>query len=272
MWDNIPDYRLFLERQMKDYYVLQLNRSGPFLHAVGNNRARLIKSPCAWFTGPGLRYRFGTPKGQSRHHSYVSFNGPAVTRFIRGGLAPLTKEPVLLTEPERFFQTMDALFECLGPDIRFTKPVKNMHARARHLETIPDPDMAVYLLEGLFLQLARQPKITANDPSELAIRNLAQAVREKPLDEWDFENESKTLHMSYAHFRRLFRKWIGVPPLGFLRSCRLDWSAMQLRHSNKPIKDIAEEGGFEDIFYFTRIFSSHFHTPPARYRQIFRET
>lgn len=82
------------------------------------------------------------------------------------------------------------------------------------------------------------------------------------------------LHVSPAHFRRLFKAHTGASPKAFQLAQRIN-KAKELLTAGHPIKDVAATLGFADVFHFMRLFrrmtgetagqfSRRFHTASRR--------
>jgi AraC-like DNA-binding protein len=69
------------------------------------------------------------------------------------------------------------------------------------------------------------------------------------------------------HFVRLFRQHIGQTPAQYVLERRLTLAAERLVFSTDPIERIAEDLGFPDRYYFTRMFRRRMGLPPAAYRR-----
>lgn len=75
------------------------------------------------------------------------------------------------------------------------------------------------------------------------------------------------LYVSESRLQKAFRSEVGVP-LGRYITDRLFFTAeQQLRMSDRSIKEISEELGFCDPFYFSRRFSRRYGVPPSIYRK-----
>jgi AraC family transcriptional regulator len=70
-----------------------------------------------------------------------------------------------------------------------------------------------------------------------------------------------------AHLARVFRARHGVSVGEYGRRMRLDWAAAEIARQDRPIVEIATEGGFADQSHFTRLFKRHMGTTPARFRE-----
>ncbi|MBN1673548.1 MAG: helix-turn-helix transcriptional regulator [Kiritimatiellae bacterium] len=70
--------------------------------------------------------------------------------------------------------------------------------------------------------------------------------------------------LSSTHFRRLFRAYTGSSPKDFLTAQRVS-KAKELLASGLPIKETAARVGYEDPFYFMRVFKKVVGVPPGRF-------
>jgi AraC-like DNA-binding protein len=66
---------------------------------------------------------------------------------------------------------------------------------------------------------------------------------------------------------RLFKKITGTGFKQYQLTCRLQLAAEQLKVvPNRPVAEIAAEAGFDDPFYFSRVFHKHMGCSPSDYR------
>lgn len=77
---------------------------------------------------------------------------------------------------------------------------------------------------------------------------------------------AKLSGVSETYFYRCFRKSTGKSPVEYRNALRLSNAETMLRKTDMKISEISETVGFEDQFYFCRIFSSVFGTSPQKYR------
>ena len=90
-----------------------------------------------------------------------------------------------------------------------------------------------------------------------------------PEKDWDFEVEAENFHVTTTHFRRLFKEMTGLPPQQFLIQSRLSKAAELLKSTSDPIKEIAALSGWENVFYFSRLFRQKYYISPLQYRKEF---
>jgi AraC family transcriptional regulator of arabinose operon len=77
---------------------------------------------------------------------------------------------------------------------------------------------------------------------------------------------AKFSHLSVSHFSSLFRVRTGFSPVEYFNHLKIQHSCQSLAFTGKAIKEIADDLGFSDQYYFSRIFSRFMGIPPSEYR------
>ncbi|USN98864.1 MAG: AraC family transcriptional regulator [Phycisphaeraceae bacterium] len=83
-----------------------------------------------------------------------------------------------------------------------------------------------------------------------------------PLDEL-----ARIAHFSPFHFHRVFRGMVGEPVAAHVRRLRLERAAQSLKHTGRPIIEIALAAGYESHEAFTRAFGAVFGASPSAFRE-----
>jgi len=71
-------------------------------------------------------------------------------------------------------------------------------------------------------------------------------------------------------FKRRFAKCTGMSPLEYVHTLRLEEAKHMLETGDEPIEGIAEQVGYEDAGFFSRLFRRKVNLTPAMYRRRFR--
>ena len=71
---------------------------------------------------------------------------------------------------------------------------------------------------------------------------------------------------SSSHFMKLFKEFTGMSFNAYLVNYRLDLAAKQLSETNLKVIEIAENCGFHNQSYFTRMFRKKYQKTPLAYR------
>ena len=80
------------------------------------------------------------------------------------------------------------------------------------------------------------------------------------------EEMARHISRSPVQTIRIFRSVFGVTPYAFLLDQKINAAAELLRGSGCSIKEIASLLGFDDEYYFARIFKKRKKFPPGVYR------
>lgn len=72
--------------------------------------------------------------------------------------------------------------------------------------------------------------------------------------------------LSPSRFSAVFTQKMGCSPMHYLIRLRIDRAKVALTYGTQPIKDIAEQNGFQSLPYFCRTFSRLTGIPPGEYR------
>ena len=106
-----------------------------------------------------------------------------------------------------------------------------------------------------------------------AVPGMASAKKLEPQrggpNESSLKNEFGTGQVGLAVFFRVVR--IAFPPMRYLIELRLNHAMKLLRHTDDSIEKIAEECGFPNRYYFTRMLSRYRRTTPAAFRALMSE-
>jgi AraC-like DNA-binding protein len=86
---------------------------------------------------------------------------------------------------------------------------------------------------------------------------------------WVFSNEelAEKVNMSRNGFIRLFSTETGISPLQYSRSKRIEKACLLLHFSEQSIDDIALKTGFQDRYYFSRVFKQITNNSPVQFRK-----
>lgn len=70
-------------------------------------------------------------------------------------------------------------------------------------------------------------------------------------------------------FKRRFQQAAGMSPLEYVHNLRLEEAKLMLERNDQPIEDIANDVGYEDAGFFSRLFRRQVGMTPAAYRKRF---
>lgn len=235
-------------------YALNYAHEGHIQFSQGSGPVFALKAPMAYWTWPGIRFRYHSADDQRWEHFYVSFRGERPERWNEAGLFPqgIIKPFIPITDPVPFYHA-------------FVQLQDNLASGGM------DNPLAVLQLEGLLLLMHRQPRReTAYHPRRREMLALVREIDEQPQKPVDLNRLARAMSLTPSHLRRLFNLFTGCPPRTYVNRARMLKAAELLRKTDKPIKEISRMVGLEDVYYFTRLFSKEHGLPPATYRHSYQ--
>lgn len=114
-------------------------------------------------------------------------------------------------------------------------------------------------LEGDTGQLPGACSETVAGAMEYIQRNLSAGL--------DTERVARELGISGEKLRKIFRQEVGVPVGKYMRDRVLNRAELEVRRGEFSVKEISDQLGFSDQFYFSRCFSEKFGLSPVKYRK-----
>jgi ABC-type sugar transport system ATPase subunit len=84
--------------------------------------------------------------------------------------------------------------------------------------------------------------------------------------EIDLRRIAESLSMSYDNFRRRFKAQVGLSPSRYFQKMKVGKAKELLLFTDLEIKEIAEQVGFADPYYFSRVFKEWEGSSPMRFR------
>ncbi|WP_327588006.1 AraC family transcriptional regulator [Nonomuraea sp. NBC_00507] len=93
-----------------------------------------------------------------------------------------------------------------------------------------------------------------------------------PADPWRLDDLARAVNLDAAYLGRLFARYVGLTPLGFLARLRAERAATLLAHSTLPAARVGAAVGWDDPTYFARRFRTLVGLTPTEYRRRSRST
>lgn len=73
--------------------------------------------------------------------------------------------------------------------------------------------------------------------------------------------------ISETHLRRIFKQNFNISPIKYINCLKLDKAKNMLQSSNYTINEIALSVGFDDPYYFSRLFKHETGLSPSEYKK-----
>lgn len=106
-----------------------------------------------------------------------------------------------------------------------------------------------------------------SERKQLNMEKLTNQMRENLASELDLDALAATANLSKFHFIRRFKEHTGHAPIQRFIQMKMQHACELLDSTDKAIKVIAGEVGYQDAFYFSRIFKRTIGVSPQKYRE-----
>lgn len=80
---------------------------------------------------------------------------------------------------------------------------------------------------------------------------------------------AEQLHLNKVHLTRRFRQCYGITPMNYLTELRMKKAKLLLTNSDNTLEKIAHACGYDNEFYFSRVFVKHVGMAPSQYRKVY---
>lgn len=124
-------------------------------------------------------------------------------------------------------------------------------------------------LQQIFFQIIRdiqEPRASHQIRHE--IQSAVHYFNEHVSESISIENYAASQHLSTCWFIRSFRKYIGMPPMQYLTSLRIQKAKKFLIDTDYPIAEISTLVGYENPLYFSHLFHRMTGYSPSEYRKL----
>ncbi|MEW4370084.1 helix-turn-helix transcriptional regulator [Paenibacillus kandeliae] len=96
-------------------------------------------------------------------------------------------------------------------------------------------------------------------------------IDEHIMQNMTIEELSSILYMHPNSFIRMFKQYVGMPPIQYITRQKIENAKQMLTMTTMPIAEIAHQLGFNDTFYFSKQFKKYTGLAPSDYRKYVQE-
>jgi len=125
------------------------------------------------------------------------------------------------------------------------------------------------ILELISTDLLEQTAQNLTPPSTyLTYRELVNFLNDFYQTKLNKEAVEKKMGLSYEYLSQVFKKYSGITIVSYIHQLRVQRAKFLLENTELPVVEIAKEIGFDDPFYFSKIFKKMEGMSPTQYRNI----
>lgn len=212
------------------------------------------RAPCIALTKPEISYQVATDPAHPDYLEYwvLFVPGSGWERLLDWPEEPPGAFHLPLDEPETRRSIIGAFEELLG----FRKSLHH------EKEALAENALERILLFMQELHHPQQPWC-----SDERVKQAMEYLRTHSLDRPSLEDTARHVHLSASRLSHLFAEKVGVSPMWYLETQRIEAAKSLLLSTNEPVYAIADRVGFGNPYHFSTRFRRHVGVPPRAFRE-----
>ncbi|WP_066630623.1 AraC family transcriptional regulator [Labilibacter marinus] len=198
----------------------------------------------------GEWHRYRPNKGTGWVEHYIGFDGMLADHFLQKNQVLLGQSIIHCGVREDFIDSYYKIFEL----------VQNEDPGNQHIAS----GLVIKLL-GYIVAWQKQRNFSGK-PIEKLIQEARFHIRENIEGEVDLQKLAEDNCIAYSYFRKMFKKYTGISPHQYHLELKLLRAKALILTTDKHLKEISYELGFQSIHYFSRLFKKKVGQNPSELR------
>ena len=240
-------------RVLSEYQINYITEGEGFYE---NNLGKFKINPGSMLISkPGVWHRYRPKKNVGWTEHYVGFNGHVADGIYSQPWFRNQKAVIEIGNREEIIDTYYKIFDYVTDE----KPGYQQVSAGMLMK-----------LFGFMVSIDKQKGFSGKRVEQI-IQKACFMIRENVESEIDFKEFADCHNIGYSYFRKMFKKYTGVPPVQYHLDLKLLRAKEMLLFSDKIIKEISYELGFQSIYYFSRVFKSKVGVSPSEIRKTVKD-
>ncbi|WXL24547.1 AraC family transcriptional regulator [Ectopseudomonas mendocina] len=245
-YPNAHEHRM--QRLQPEDHLIIYCRSGQGWLDIGDGRLA-VSGGDLLVLPKGLAHAYGADENRPWTIYWVHFEGELVEEYLQ----PLGRGPILsIGVQPRLLAEFDALLGLRKQGLNF-----------------PHFIHATHQLQVLLTSLAVMPARTTLKSGRVLDVDAVHAVMRAHLhDSLNLDELAAQFKLSRFHFAKTYRALTGHAPIQDFIQLKMAHACRLLDEGSQSIRQVAEQLGYEDVYYFSRLFRKVVGTAPSHYRAL----
>ncbi|REE05528.1 helix-turn-helix transcriptional regulator [Marinoscillum furvescens] len=235
-------------RVLSEYQLIFI--SDGFGHYETAHGSYDVKPGTLLLVEPDIRHRYRPDPATGWTEYYVGFNGHLAAHFIASTFGQHHASVHYSENQMEFIDTYQKIHDLVAEQ----KPAYHQIASGLILKLLG------------YVAAQEKARLIDNIHVEQLVSRAKDYMWKHVHSEVDFQAFSREQSVSYSYFRKAFKLYTGIAPHQFYLDLKIMRAKELIIATDKSIKEITFELGFDSIHYFSRIFKKKTGQAPSNFR------
>lgn len=237
-------------RVLNEYQVIYITR-GSGVFESDSCRKQSVKAGTIIILFPGERHRYKPEQDTGWDEYWIGLKGDIIENLAKNGF-------IKPESPTLYIGFNESVFNLFNTIIDATKQEQSGYQ--------PFISGAALHLIGAVHAIIKQRAMDSED-KELIIQKARLLFRSNIAADFSPEKAAEELQVGYSWFRKVFKNYTGLSPGQYYIQLKIERAKELLNNPDLPIKQIAYDLGFENYFYFSKLFKEKTGITPTDHRK-----
>ncbi|MDC7124758.1 MAG: AraC family transcriptional regulator [Spirochaetales bacterium] len=233
-------------RILNEYQIVYItNGKGTF---ISNNEKYNVAAGSIFFLFPNIKHSYKPKPDTGWTEYWIGFQGAYVDKLV--------EEKIL--QPDNpiyhigFHSSLLSIFNSIFEEVNEQKPLYQYRAGAQ--------------IMMLLAQTLSYAKIEKQHSRSHEIVEKTKHIFNSNIDQFiDIETVAYEIGISTTYLSEIFKSYTGMTPYQYFINIKINKAKKLLENDSDSIKEISFRLGFEDQYYFSRLFKKKTGVPPSKW-------
>ncbi|GGH36480.1 response regulator transcription factor [Paenibacillus segetis] len=146
-------------------------------------------------------------------------------------------------------------------DIRFFEGYEQLYTHYGNVDALIDD-----ILKNSYTHFTEELPANAVKVAHKKVKEIVIYLHDNFTQEISIQGLASRFYLSPNYLCQLFKKEVGETIVEYVSRLRIQYACKLLKETDHTIQQVGEQCGFQDYFYFTRIFKRYNKITPTQYR------
>jgi len=122
------------------------------------------------------------------------------------------------------------------------------------------------ILVSLFFSDATDTRSSRKTAAVVRFKKALDYIEEHLTEDITLARLAEIMHLQPTYFSNLFCRYFSIPPIQYITRKKIEKAQNLLISSEYSVNEIAAKTGYDDVFYFSRLFRKYSGSSPKHYR------